>query len=245
MLEGRQAPASCVAASAMEQRAIACCPATIAIVHCSLVESGVGTMAGQEFRLLTCRLGKLLLQCRCDAPMQRLALRAEQALVGGIPDQGMLEAVDDLGRRSAAGRPAPRREAGRARRRARLPRTATPPRAADRRIPARCRRRLAPPLSPRARGPAVPAMRPAAWQESRSGGPAAPASTTALVSSSMNKGTPSAPRRDLGHDLRRQAELAGETERRWRRSTPRPRRLRVSRVMCGARREQAGHRACW
>ena len=59
-------------------------------------------MAGQEFRLLARRLGKVLLQCRRYAPMQRLALRSEQALVGGIPHQGVLEGVDDLRRRTAA-----------------------------------------------------------------------------------------------------------------------------------------------
>jgi hypothetical protein len=77
-------------------------PGQVPIVRSPLKEPGVGAMASQELRLLACRLREVLLQRRRDAPMQCLALRPEQALVGSVSDQGV-----DLGSLAFKGVPKP------------------------------------------------------------------------------------------------------------------------------------------
>jgi hypothetical protein len=54
----------------------------------------LGVMVGQDLRLSLDRFGKLLLQGARDRPVQLGALRPQQAAIGGVSHQRVLESVD-------------------------------------------------------------------------------------------------------------------------------------------------------
>jgi hypothetical protein len=64
-----------------------------------VVEPGLREMMGDDFRLSCCPLW-IVAQQFTRAPVQRLPAALEQAIVGGVLDQGVLEALGRLRRRA-------------------------------------------------------------------------------------------------------------------------------------------------
>ena len=90
-------------------------PGLLPVVDRPLGEPRLGAVPGEQLGLRVHRLGEALLQRPDDAGMQLLPLRLEQALVGGVPHQRVLEGVARLRRLAAARTPARPRRAGPAR----------------------------------------------------------------------------------------------------------------------------------
>ena len=68
-------------------------------LDCKVVETGLGEMVGNDFRLSRGGLG-LIAQDFGSAAVQRLAAALEQAVVGSVLDQRVLEAIIGLGWRA-------------------------------------------------------------------------------------------------------------------------------------------------
>ena len=72
-------------------------PGPIPIADGLLRQLGVRHMAGEHFRTVGGDVWELTFQRLCDARVQLLAPALEQAVVGGLLDQGVLERVGRLG----------------------------------------------------------------------------------------------------------------------------------------------------
>ena len=133
------------------------------------------------------------LQRGCDALVANLTPALEQAGVSHIARESMVERINGVGRRCRVGRPVPRRSARRALAQAASPTVTPPQRATHAEIPGRSPRRSALPAWLTAAGRAAPSvsLQRARNGERQRGMGSADVSSTALVSSSMNSGTPS------------------------------------------------------